>query len=209
MRGAPPCSAEPFSAAVPPSAAATMSLVPPAFRPASWATIPTRPERRRITRRPTESRPSPSQGRGLLNCKRSACTRRAQPPHWRSAAPCANTPSKPLGWRMSAALRAIGLCAGTASSSLRMSAEGWSPGMGQIHVREERGRRGGSARSMGSSGKRSCRSACLRPNCGRAGILTVVKRARLTPLNRRESTCYHADRRPICGLLSNRCLRKV
>ena len=30
--------------------------------------------------------------------------------------------------------------------------------------------------------------------------LTVVKRARLTPLNRSESTCYHADRRPICGL---------
>ena len=35
---------------------------------------------------------------------------------------------------------------------------------------------------------------------------TVVRRRRLTPRNRSESTCYNADRRPICTLLSNRCL---
>ena len=28
----------------------------------------------------------------------------------------------------------------------------------------------------------------------------VVRRRRLTPRNRSESTCYHADRRPICAL---------
>ena len=30
--------------------------------------------------------------------------------------------------------------------------------------------------------------------------LGVIRRRRLTPWNRRESTCYHADRRPICTL---------
>ena len=29
---------------------------------------------------------------------------------------------------------------------------------------------------------------------------TVVRRRRLTPRNRSESTCYHPDRRPICAL---------
>ena len=30
--------------------------------------------------------------------------------------------------------------------------------------------------------------------------VSVVRHRRLTPRNRSESTCYHADRRPICGL---------
>ena len=34
----------------------------------------------------------------------------------------------------------------------------------------------------------------------RARYRSVVRRRRLTPQNRRESTCYHADRRPICTL---------
>ena len=35
------------------------------------------------------------------------------------------------------------------------------------------------------------------------GIAGVIRRRRLTPWNRRESTCYHADRRPICTLNNN------
>ena len=33
--------------------------------------------------------------------------------------------------------------------------------------------------------------------------LSVVRHRHLTPRNRSESTCYHADRRPICGLNNN------
>ena len=40
----------------------------------------------------------------------------------------------------------------------------------------------------------------------RVDRLAVVRRRRLTPRNRSESKCYHADRRPICMLLSNSCL---
>ena len=45
----------------------------------------------------------------------------------------------------------------------------------------------------------------MRSGNGSAGRLrraawTVVRRRRLTPRNRSESTCYHADRRPICTL---------
>ena len=34
--------------------------------------------------------------------------------------------------------------------------------------------------------------------------MRVDRRRRLTPRNRRESTCYHADQRPICALNNTR-----
>ena len=41
--------------------------------------------------------------------------------------------------------------------------------------------------------------------CETPAMANVVRRRRLTPRNRSESTCYHADRRPICTLNNTRC----
>ena len=62
---------------------------------------------------------------------------------------------------------------------------------------------------IGTIQRHECRNDDLRPVFREFTNLGVVKRARLTPLNRSESTCYHADRRPICGLNNSQTLPLV